>query len=235
MKVRYREIKELRDTVLDLTESQFSADELVKQVAQKLRDNQAICFLSIENFDLYEKGASALRHAILGHKSLRLLSLINIRICSYPVCSDDEYFFPIDMDVAIEHLSAILRDGRLHHIEIINIDFHDRTERHFEHFDMVDPSVMRDLLLQEKEPFYIKEILYNLRHNPHLLKLNFTAVDIDLSHEVKQIEDDIQLRHTAEDINRILQGTHASAETYLMPEIFKVFTTWSWIRRFKNK
>lgn len=235
MKVRYRETKGFRDTVLDFTESQFSADELIKQISQRLRDNQSIRFLSIENFDLYEKGASVLRHAILGHASLRFLSLINMRICSYPVSTDDEYFFPKDMDAATQHLFAILRDARINQLEIIDINFYDRTQRHFEHFDMVDPSVMRDLLLQEKEPFYIKEIFYNLLHNPHLLKVSLSAVDFDLSSEVKIIEDDIKRRHSADYINHILEGTHAAAETFLMPEIFKFFTTWQWIKKSKDR
>src|SRR5579864_1307937 len=113
MKVRYREGKEIRDTVVDYSESHFSADEIVKQIAQRLRDNQAIHTIAIENFELYEKGANALRHAVLGHKALRNLSLTGMRICSYPACTNDEYYFPKDLDNAVEHLCAILRDGRL--------------------------------------------------------------------------------------------------------------------------
>lgn len=230
MKVRYRESKDLHDTVLDYSESQFTPDELVKQIAQRLRDNQSMYSLSIEDFQLYEKGANALRHAILGHKSLRYLSLLNVLVCSYPVDTDDEYFFPKDLDNAVDHLCAILRDARLHSIKITRLEFRDRTNHHYEHFDMVDPTVMRDILLQEKQPYYIKEISHSLNHNPHLLALTLSMVDLDVAPMVKEIEANIKMRHTAEKINEVLQGTHATVETHMFPEIFKYLTTLAWWR-----
>ena len=230
MKVRYRVEKEIRDTVLDYSESSFSSDELFKQLALRLHDNQSISFLYVEDFDLYEVGANVLRQSILGHKSLRSLTLQNMRVCSYPITTDDEYYFPKDLDKAVASLAAVLRDGRLKTIQIENIDFFDRTVRHFEHFDMVDPAVMRGILQEEKEPAYIREIAYSLMHNPHLYKIKLTAKNLDLSQTEKLIEEDIRFRHKSEHINAYLQGTHASAETGFLPSVFKFVTAWSWMK-----
>jgi hypothetical protein len=227
MRIRYREEKELHDIVLDFTDSRFSPDELIKQIAQRLRDNQTIHTLVIENAELYEKGADALCQAVLTHKALRNLYLHRALFCSYAVCGDDDYF-PADLDAAVEHISAMLRQANLHCIELTDIDFHDRTERKYEHFDMVDPTVMRDLLMQ-KEPFYIKQIENSLIHNPHLYTVKFSVVDVDVKQDVKEIEQDIKKRHTAEQINAVLQGTHAAIETYMMPEIFKAFAMGVWV------
>lgn len=198
MKVCYRESKDIRDTVFDYSESQFSPDEIIKQIVQRLRDNQLISFFYIENFDLYEKGAYALSQAILEHQSLRYLSFNNMRLCSYPVRTNDEYFFPEDLDLAVKHLCEIIRKGNLWSIQIINLDFYDRTEHHYEHVDMVEPTVMRDILLQEKQPYYFKEILDSFNHNPNLLHINFSTVDVDMTHAVKEIEENIKKRHNAE-------------------------------------
>lgn len=230
MKVRYREAKDIRDCIIDFSESRFSADEIIKQIAQRINDNQAILIITLENFELHEKGMHALRQAILGHRSLRTLVLDNVTLCSYPADTNDEYFFPPDLDNAVLSLCAILRDARLTHIEINNLNFRDRTQRHFEHFDMVDPVTMRDLLTQEKEPYYIKEITFGLKHNPHLLQLIFTTVDVDVEQQVKEIEDIIKRRQAAEHLNEILQGTHAAVEAYLMPEIFKFVALHAWLR-----
>lgn len=235
MKVRYKEAKNIRDVVLDFTESRFSLDEMMKQVAQRLSDNQAIYFVAIENAEINEKGAHALRNAVLGHKSLRHFALLDLKICSYPVASDDEYFFPNDLDSAVQHMCSIFRDARLERLDIINLDFYDRTQRRFEHFDMVDPAVMRDLLTQEKEPFYIKEIIYSLKHNPHLKNLYLSITDADMTNEVKEIEADIKKRQSAEQLNSILQGTHAAVETHLWPEIFKFVALSAWWHKIRKR
>lgn len=235
MKVRYREGKDIRDLILDFSESRFSYDEIVKQLAQRIHDNQAMQFLVIENCELHEKGAHALRQAILGHKSLRHIVFNNLLLCSYPASTDDEYFFPKDLDNTVEHLCAILRDARLNTIELIDLNFRDRTQRQYQHFDMVDPSVMRDLLLQEKAPLYLKEITYSLNHNPHLTKINFSTVDSDVTSMVKEIEENIKKRQAAERLNEVFQGTHAAVEAYLMPEIFKFVALHAWIQSRKRK
>ncbi len=235
MKVRYKESKDIRDIVLDFTESRFSADEIVKQVAQRLHDNQGIHSLVIENIALYEKGAHALRHAILGHKSLRSFAILDAHLYSYPVTTDDEYFFPLDLDKTVEHLCAILRDARLHQIKITDLDFHDQTQRHFQHYDMVDPVSMRDLLTQEKEPFYIQEVLYALNHNPHIHDVELTTVDLDVAQQVEEIKEAIKKRQAAEKLNAVFQGTHAAVETHFMPEIFKLTALWAWMNKFRRR
>lgn len=227
MKARYRESHALRDTVLDYSDSQFSADELLKQIAQCLRDNQKIQMLTIENAILDEASADALCQAVLKHHSLKALSLQGLKICSHATCAAEEYF-PEDLDRAVGHLCAMLRASNLNHIELLDVDFLDLTERKYEHFDMVDPSVMRDLLTQEKEPFYIKQILDSLKHNPHLLIAHFTAVDVDLTQTMEKLNEEIKKRQSAENINAVLQGTHASIETYLLPEMFKAFAMGVW-------
>jgi hypothetical protein len=235
MKVYYKEGKDIRDIVLDFSDSQFSADELIKQIAQRIRDNQAIHSLMIENAEFNDKGMNAFRHALLGHQALRKLSLKNILISSYPFSTHDEYFFPQDLDNAVEHLCAILRDARLNEIEITHLTFRDRTEHHYEHFDMVDPAVMRDLLLQEKQPYYVSEIANSLCHNPHLLTLILSIVECDTDKIVSEVEAVIKKRQSAECLNEILQGTHATAETHLPTEIFKFFTAIAWINNLMKK
>jgi len=195
MKISYRKNNAIQDTVMNLTGGYLSTDELIQKVTCCLHDNQTIHTLSIENFDLYEKGADALLHAILHHKTLKNLSLINVRICSYPACSKDEDFFPQDLDRAVEHLEMILRDGKLENIMIKNLAFHDSTQRSFEHFDMVDPTVMRDILTQEKEPVYLKELLNSLTQNSHLRKLSLTTADLDVSKQVNLLRKHIRKLH----------------------------------------
>jgi hypothetical protein len=233
MKIYYRRVKDTADTILNY--EHLSADEFIKQAAQCLHDDQTISSLRIENVELYEHGANALRHAILGHKSLRKLTLKNICICSYSACSDDEYYFPKDLDNTVEQLCALLRDGRLTEIELNELNFRDRTEHRYEHFDMVDPATMRDILLQEKAPFYAKKLIESLLHNPHLYRLTFSIIDMDVSHAVNEIEMNIKRRHSAEQINAMLQGTYAASESVIMPEIYKFFTTWVWMNNWFQK
>jgi hypothetical protein len=235
MRVRYREGAGIRDVILDFTESRFSADEMVKQVAQRLHDNQEIHTLILQNAEIYEKGMNALRHAVLGHRSLRQLSFQDLHICSYPVSTDDEYFFPLDMDATVMHLCALLQDGCLNYIELMNLEFHDRTNRHFQHFDMVEPSSMRDLLSEEKEPFYIKEIIRSLNHNPHLSGLFFSTRDTDVSHFVKEIEANIRKRRMASQMNAIFQGTHAAIDAQHIPEIIKFMAIGAWWSKVSRK
>lgn len=219
------------EIILDFAGSGFSADEIIKQIATRIHENSMIHTLIIENAVLSEKGASALRQAVLGHRTLRTLALLKLTISSYrKVVSGPEadYYFPKDLDATVDQLSAILRDARLHTIELTEVNFVDNTERHFEHIDMVDPVSMRDILLQEKEPFYIKEIAASLNHNPHLYRLNFSMAGVDVNELVEEIEQNIRRRHASEELNQVLEGTHAAIETHWFPEIFKIFAWKLW-------
>lgn len=233
MKIQYHKKNEKTASIFDYTDSSFSPDELARQVAEHLRDHQMIDSLFLSDIDLYEKGAFALRQVILNHASLRKLHFSNLRICSYSSVTEDEYYFPPDLDRAVQHLCAILQKGHLTHIEMIRLSFHDKTHRQYEHFDMVEPATMRDLLLEEKCPFYLKEIANSLYHNVHLLELNFSMVDTDVSEIVKKIKDNIEKREHAAQLNAFIQGTHSASGTYLNPDIFKAFTLWWWLQQKK--
>lgn len=238
MRAHLKGEKQTPDIVLDFASSQFSADEIIKQIALRLHDHPFIHTLVIENAEIYEKGALALRQAILGHKSLRTLALLNLKICSYYVSVPEELsdeYFPKDLDLAVEHLAAILRDGRLQTVEVTRLQFVDRSERHFEHFDMVEPALMRDLVLQEKGPFYVKEITDSLNHNPHLCRINLSIDDVDVHDIIEEIEKNIRRRHAAEEINNVLRGTHASLETENMHDFLKLFAWRWWLQQWMKK
>lgn len=231
MLARLKGDKDIAEMVLDYTVSQFSSDEIIKQIALRLHDNPMIHTLIIENAELYEKGAVALRQAVLGHPSLRQLSLYNLKICSYYITVSEEisdYFFPKDLDQAVAQVCAILRDARLNTIEMTELNFIDRTERHFQHVDMVEPAQMRDLVLQEKQPEYITQIAESLNHNPHLYCINLSIDDVDVNEFVEEIEKNIRRRHASEELNLVLEGTHAAIETRLIPEIFKFYALRLW-------
>ncbi len=210
MCIRYQCHGNVRETVLNVEDSGFSADEIVKQFSQALHSNQGIHTVIIENMEFEEHGMTALCHAVLGHRSLRHLSLLGVRCASYLKTTGDEYYFPLDLDKVVENLCAILRDGKLYSLQIKDLEFIDRTQRTYEHFDMVDPATMRDLLLQEKQPFYIKEMTEALEHNPYLKSIEISIVDTDMKKVLQEIRWTIEHRLASEQINKVFQGTHAA-------------------------
>lgn len=94
---------------------------------------------------------------------------------------------------------------------------------------------MRDILLEEKQPFYLAEIAGSLNHNPHLRHLIFSMDDVDVNDLVDDIEHNIRRRHASEELNQVLEGTHAAIETHWFPEMFRIFAWNLWQQNFKNK
>jgi hypothetical protein len=235
MKAYYLDDKTSESRELDLSAYADADDEAMHKIANLLRNNQNIHTLTIDKCELRDHGALVLRNAILTHKSLRNLCLTHLRMGSYPACTDDEYFFPESLDAAVNHLCAILREAELNFVEITQLHFIDRTQRRYQYIEMVEPASMRDLLTQEKQPYYFKEILANLRANLHLHRVHITAVDKDMYAEEQALQRHIKQQHQSENVNEILQGTHASAEASLMPEIYKFLALSAWAKRWNNR
>lgn len=235
MKVYYLDDKAAESHELDFSDHPDADDEAIREVADLLHNNQKIHTLTIDHCELREQGVRTLRHAVLGHKSLRNLCLTQLRMGSYPCSTYDEYYFPESLDYAVDQLCAILRDARLNFIEITDLKFLDHTIRKYEHIDMVDPVSMRDILTQEKEPYYFKEIMDSLKANFHLHRVHLTAMDRDMSGDERALQINIRRQHQSEDVNEILQGTHAAAESHLMPEIYKFLALHAWVKRWSDK
>lgn len=153
MKARLKGDKATPEIILDYAGSNFSADEVIKQIATKLHDNHTIHTLIIEHAQLFEKGTQALRQAVLGHPSLRKLVLYELTFYSYPKMLTDvveaDYFFPTDLDAAVQHFCAILRDARLETIEI--------TELSLWIAQFVNFNISTWLNRQQCEIFYLKK------------------------------------------------------------------------------